>query len=172
MSAADPRFCVACGRETADRYFANAGSTGIGDDARSLPPPVPLCRTCKPIRVGDATSLANNTPVDDVVVAPNGHAEQPRGLSVRHALSGSTIAFASGGGRAVNRIDLSSPSPQAVRAVPPRAPDHRRRTRRRCLSLLGSTGVLRAHLCRATGDRRAVGHEPRGRADTGTSRSG
>lgn len=72
MSAADLRACVACGRETTDRYFANAVLTSLGDDARSLPPPVPLCRTCKPIRAGDTASTANNTPVDVVVVAQNG----------------------------------------------------------------------------------------------------
>ena len=77
VSAADTRLCVACGRETTDRYFANAGSSGLGDDARSLPPPVPLCRTCKPIRGGDATSAAENTPDDAVVVASNGSAKPP-----------------------------------------------------------------------------------------------
>jgi hypothetical protein len=72
LSAADLRACVACGRETTDRYFANAGSARLGDDTRSLPLPVPLCRTCKPIRAGDTASTANNTPVDVVVVGQNG----------------------------------------------------------------------------------------------------
>ena len=65
--------CVACGRDTTDRYFANAGSPGLGDDARSLPLPVSLCRTCKPVRVGDTASTANSTPADVVVVAHNGN---------------------------------------------------------------------------------------------------
>jgi hypothetical protein len=77
VSAAETGVCVACGRDTSDRYFANVGSTGLGDDARSLPPPVPLCRTCKPIRVGDTVSIAKDTPVDVVEVAHNGNAKPP-----------------------------------------------------------------------------------------------
>ena len=50
------------------------------------------------------------------------HVQHSRGgLNARHAASGSTIAIASGGRRAVNRIDSSaSTSPQPARAVPPR----------------------------------------------------
>jgi hypothetical protein len=77
VSAAETDVCVACGRETTDRYFANAVSTRLGDDARSLPLPVPLCRTCKPIRVEDTVSIAKDTPVDVVVVVHNGNAKPP-----------------------------------------------------------------------------------------------
>ena len=60
MSAADAEACVACGRDTTDRYFTNARSTRLGDDARRLAPPVALCRACKPRPVGDAASIEHN----------------------------------------------------------------------------------------------------------------
>jgi hypothetical protein len=59
VSVADAHACVTCGRDTTDRYFANATSTRVGDDARRLAPPVPLCRTCKPGPVGDGAPIAN-----------------------------------------------------------------------------------------------------------------
>jgi hypothetical protein len=78
VSATDARTCVACGRDTTDRYFANAGSTRFRDEARDLPPPVPMCRTCKPGPVGETRSIATCSPADVVPVTRSVSGSTPR----------------------------------------------------------------------------------------------